>query len=123
MRITRKIAIPVIAGAAILTGGTGIAVASTNQPTPPPTIGNPNPFPTPTESSPFTFPTPTPTPTFRQRRCTVEFDRLRLVNPVTGGPVIDPRTGLPVRAGQWDRVCISRFNGVTITPLTLPIVF
>lgn len=102
MHITRKIAIPVIAGAALLSG-TGIAYASTT--------GNPNPYPTPTVTPTNPVPTITPTPT-PFRRCNVQFDRIQIF-------------GLPfgTRFGQWDRVCVSRFGNVTVTPLTAPIRF
>jgi hypothetical protein len=114
MRITRKIAIPLITGAALL-GTAGIAYAGVT-PTP---IDPTNPFPTPTATQPFNPinpVNPTPNPIRNRQRCIVEFDILRI-------PTINPFTGQRVRAGQWDRVCFSRFGGVTVTPLTNPIVF
>lgn len=104
MDVRSKIAIPLITGAALIGTG-GIAYASTS------TI--PTPTPTPTITQPTTPPIPPPF-----RRCNVQFDRIRLAF-----PVVNPITGLPARVGQWDRVCVSRIRGVTVTPLSRPIVF
>lgn len=121
MRITRKIAIPVITAAAIMGTG-GIAYASVT-PTDPPTITNPinpvNPFPTDTPTV-NPFPTnfnPTPGPIRNRRFCNVQFDRIAVL------PSINPITGLRIRVGQWDRVCFSRSGGVTVTALSNPVVF
>jgi hypothetical protein len=107
MHINRKIAAVTLSVAALMGTG-GVAYASVTPTTPNPTY-----------TPPTIQPTPTITPTIAPRpvrRCTVQFDRLAIT------PVFNPFTGRFIRAGQWDRVCLSRF-GVTITPLSLPIQF
>jgi hypothetical protein len=107
MRINRRFAIPAITIAA-LAGTAGAAYAGVN------------PTPNPTYTPPTIRPTPTITPTVAPRpvrRCTVQFDRIAIT------PTFNPFTGQRIRVGQWDRVCFSRFGGVTVTPLTLPFSF
>jgi hypothetical protein len=110
MRINRKFAIPLITAAALMGTG-GIAYASV---TPNPTYTPPTIIPTVTPTPPIITPTPTPRP---RRYCTVQFDRLQI------NPTFNPFTGQRIRVGQWDRVCFSRFGGVTVTPLSSPISF
>lgn len=107
MHISRRFAVPAITIAALMGSG-GIAYAGVN------------PTPNPTYTPPTVTPTPTITPTVSPRpvrRCTTQFDRLAVT------PTFNPFTGRLIRVGQWDRVCISRFGGVTVTPLSNPIVF